>query len=98
MSAPAESNMRLPELRELIRRARSYVAGEIHFSYVCCAASDFREAAKFYTANSVIQRMAEEWATMATRVWPEWAQIDDPISEAQFKSWIEEQLSVFEPA
>ena len=87
----------LPEVRTLIQVARSYVAGEIHFSYVCNAVSDLQEALKFVRAEPAIVTMAKEWGAMALRVWPEMAQIPNPISESEFLEWIRTQLVVFEP-
>ena len=81
----------------MIRLARAYVAGEVHFSEVCTAAGEFRNVVCFFTGNAKIQNMAKEWGTMATRVWPEFAQINDPISEVEFREWVVAQLDVFAP-
>ncbi|MFZ6708868.1 hypothetical protein [Undibacterium sp. TC9W] len=87
---------RFPEARKLIKLARSYTAGEIHFSFVCSAAGEFRDAAKLYSAPPAIKKMADEWAMMAVRLWPGMLPIDNPISEDEFKRWVILQLQVFE--
>lgn len=97
MIPPCDPKIPFPEIRELIRLARAYVAEEVHFSYVCCAVGPFRDAARIFSAEPAIQKMAEEWEKMAIRVWLEFARIDNPISEEEFRVWVGEQLRVFEP-
>lgn len=86
----------VPELRALIDVARAYVAGEVHFSYVCIAVVRLEEAMRYMPVSGRIREMADEWGIMAVRVWPEWARIDNPISEAEFRAWVQAQLAVFE--
>ena len=85
-----------PEIRELIRTARSYLAGEVHFSYVCSAAWTLAEATRFYAGDPTLKKYADEWATMATRAWPEMAPVEK-ITEDEFRRWVQAQLTVFEP-
>lgn len=87
----------LPELRNLVEVARAYLAGKVHYSHVCCAVPPFCDAARLFSAEPALKKMAEEWSTMAIRVWPEMAQIDNPITEAEFKQWVQTELQVFEP-
>jgi len=96
MTAITQPPAGMPELRELIRRARAYIANEIHFSDVCTAAASFRDAATLYNGNPMIREMATEWSSMATRVWPEFAEIANPVTEAEFRAWVQKQLAVFE--
>ncbi|WP_338846282.1 hypothetical protein V8J88_21290 [Massilia sp. W12] len=93
----SEPSIPLPEFRELIRCARAYVAGDLHFSYVCSAAGAFRDVTKVLPVNREIKQIAEEWAEMATRAWPEMAQIANPISEDDFLKWVSEKMNVFQP-
>ena len=88
---------RIPEIREMIRLARLFVAKEVHFSQVCSAASTVWRAAKLYSADPAIVALAEEWSGMALRVWPEMARIDNRITEDEFRNWVKAQLEVFEP-
>jgi hypothetical protein len=85
-----------PEIQELVRTARAYVAGEVHFSYVCGAAWALADAARIYSADPKIRKLAEEWSTMATRAWPEMAQVEK-VTEDEFRHWVQAQLTVFEP-
>ena len=87
----------IPELRELIRLARAYAAGEIHFSYVCCASAALRDSSKLYVANKEIKKFASQWAEMSSRIWPELGRISNPISETEFKQWVCDQIAIFEP-
>ena len=97
MNASDDLKVSIPEVRELIRMARSYVAGETHFSYLCNAIGTFREAARLLPPGNAIRKMSEDWATMAIRVWPEMAGIENPISDDEFREWVRVQLVVFEP-
>lgn len=97
MTSPSIPSVPLPEFRELIRCARAYVAGELHFSYVCSAVGNFRDATRFLPVGRDIKQMAEEWGTIVTRAWPEMSQISNPISEDEFRQWVAAQISVFEP-
>jgi hypothetical protein len=80
------------ELRELIKTARAFLGGEVHFSYVCCAVRPFCDAAHLFSAGTRIREMADEWEEMATRVWPEMMQIDNQITEEEFRRWVQLQL------
>ena len=88
----------LPELKILIEVARSYVAGEVHFSYVCNAVSALVDAIKYVPTETSIKAIAKEWESMSIRVWPEMLQIPDPISEQEFLKWVQAQLVVFQAA
>lgn len=99
MSAPpCDPKTPFPEVRELIRLARAYLTDGVHYSQVCCAIGPFRDAAHLFSADPAIRAMADEWFAMAIRVWPEFAQDIEPITEVEFKRWIQSQLTVFEPA
>lgn len=98
MGAIFDQSSRIPELGELIRLARAYVEGRVHFSHVCCAAGELWDAARNYSANQRIKNLASEWVEMSIRVWPEWRAISNQISEEEFRLWVVSQLSVFEPA
>lgn len=87
----------LPELKTLIEVARSYAAGEVHFSYVCNAVSCLVDATKYVPVEPKIKAMVKEWEFMSIRVWPELLRIPDPISEQEFLTWVQAQLVVFNP-
>lgn len=91
-----QSFRRLPEFRALVEIARAYVAGEVHFSYVCSAAAEFNEAAKVYDVDRRVRQTATEWVEMARRVWPEWGKVENPITPEEFKVWTHRQLSIFD--
>ncbi|MEM9539803.1 MAG: hypothetical protein AAGA60_09855 [Cyanobacteria bacterium P01_E01_bin.42] len=88
-----------PEFREMIARARFYVAGECHFSHVSAAAIECSYAARIFCAHPALITMADEWKYMVARCWNEWGFIpkEDEIDEEEFRVWLQEQLKVFEP-
>jgi hypothetical protein len=86
----------LPEFRALVEAARSFVAGDLHFSHVCAAAAAFDEAVKIYIVDPRVKQIASEWVGMASRAWPEWGQVPDPVTPEEFKEWVQRELSVFE--
>lgn len=87
---------RLPELRALIEIARRYSAGDVHYSYVCNAVDALREALRYSPCDPRIKSLAQEWESMAIRLWPEMLQISNPVSEPEFMTWVQTQLVVFE--
>jgi hypothetical protein len=91
-----QSPRRLPEFKALIETARSLVAGKAHFSEVCVAAGAFDEAAKMYVVDPRVRQIASDWIDMARRVWPEWDQVQDPVTPQEFQDWVQFQLSVFD--
>lgn len=97
MSATS-SPMLLPEIRDVVGIARSYVIGEVHYSHLCASIAALNEALMFVPAEPRIRSLASEWLSMAERAWPEMAQIENPISEQEFKEWVKNQLTVFEPS
>ncbi len=64
----------------------------VRFAYEGSTSSDRRY---FFTVLRA-RPVRLEISRMATRVWPETARIEDPITEAEFKSWVLDQLTVFE--
>jgi len=87
---------RLPELRELVRIAREYLSGEVHFSVVCSAAGALRDSVHLYASDRALKNYAQDWCDMATRMYPEFAQGIEPITEDEFRTWIKSQLAVFD--
>jgi len=91
-----QSSRRLEEFKELIDAARACVAGDRHWSHVSAAAVALQEAVKMYPVDPRVRSLAEDWARMSVRVWPEWANIEDPISPEEYVDWMREQLRVFD--
>lgn len=85
----------IPEFRELIEIAQKYLKGEIHFSFVCTKTGDFLFYAK-QLSDPRIREIAEEWNYKALQVWDELGSLKESerITEAQYRAWIKEQLSV----
>ena len=86
----------LPELRELLRVAREFVAGRVNYSFLCAELDGFYEMARILPVAPQIRVMGSEWIAMAMRVWPQMMPLDDPISEEEFRQWVGGQLMVFE--
>jgi len=87
--------VRHPELRELVRVARAYLAGQAHVSHVCATASYFHDAARFLPMGPDLKQMASEWSDRADRVWPASALLAGAVAEDVFRQWVAEQLSPF---
>lgn len=90
-------NTRLPELRNLIEAARAYIDDQTDYSRVCVAAAALRDTLKRLPTNPAIKALSAEWVEMASRVWPEFGRISNPVSEPEFRAWVAAQLTVFEP-
>jgi len=95
MQSP-QSSRRLPEFKALVEIARSYVAGEVHFSHVCAAAAALNEAVNVYAVDPRVKQVTAEWAEMTRRAWPEWGRVKDPVTPEEFKAWVQLQLCVFD--
>jgi hypothetical protein len=91
-----QPSRRLPEFKELVDVARSYLEGEVHFSHVCAAAAALNEAVKVYACDPRVKQAASQWAEMSRRVWPEWGKVRDPVTPEEFKAWVQRELSVFD--
>lgn len=87
--------VRHPELRELVRVARAYLAGQAHVSHLCATAGYFNEAARFLPMGPDLKQMAKEWSEQADRVWPASALLAGAVAEDVFRHWVAEQLSPF---
>jgi hypothetical protein len=90
------SSRHLPEFNALVEIARSYIAGNVHFSHVCSAAEAFNEAAKIHMVDPRVRHIALEWFKVSSRVWPEWGKAENQLTPEEFKEWVRHQLSVFD--
>jgi hypothetical protein len=86
--------VKFPQLRELVRVARAYLAGQVHVSHLGAVAGYFHEAARFLPMPPELKQRAEEWVAMTAPVLQE--QNPGPNREAQLRSWIAAQLHPFE--
>lgn len=87
---------RSPELRELVRVARAYLAGQVHVSHVATTAAYFQEAARFLPLAPDLKQMAAAWSARTVSVWPSAAEpAAAAAAEETFRHWVAEQLAPF---
>lgn len=76
----------------MIQAARCYLDGaasitELHGAIAACA-----QATKAFSAHPAITALAQEWQGMVERCWDEWGLAAHPITEAEFREWLQHQL------
>lgn len=82
-----------PEIAEMTDVAERFLSGQAHFSALAGAAMRLEFAAKAFSAHPAILEMAQEWVWMTDRCWNEYHQHGNPISEAELREWVREQLA-----
>ena len=85
----------IPEVKEIVNCARRFLAGETNIHELHGWAQQCRTAAKLHSNESPIYDLANEWVTMSYRYWNELGDVEDPISEKEFKEWLREQVELF---
>ena len=88
------------EFKNLITTAQSYLDGKVNASFVYGEAEKFSCTVKERVVDSRIREIAAQWLSMSAKAWPEgiYSENEPPekISDAEFRSWVEQQLEVFE--
>jgi len=87
----------VPEVRDLVRIARAFDAGQCDFLSLREAACKLQRSSLHFPAAPAIKQMAAEWIEATNHGWPGHLPRENQWTEAQFKSWVHEQLRVFEP-
>ena len=82
----------LPEVRRMVSVARQYIAHEVHFSYIVEPARECKLWAKVYGVHPAIQALAAEWLLLADKVWNEYGQHYQPLSEGEFRRHVAADL------
>ncbi len=83
---------RIPELKALIKAGRSYLEGKASIQELNGYASALRAAAKLLHAQPEVVELAEQWWGMVNRRWNEWGMEENPVSEDEFREWLENQM------
>lgn len=86
-AAPASS-----QLRAVFEVARCYAAGTSSVHELNGAVSVARTWARSEQMNPAVLELLDEWHVMVNRRWNEWGLEKEPISEEQFRAWLQEQL------
>lgn len=82
----------LPEVRALCGAAKDYLAGRCSIHELNGNASQLADAARLFKAHPAVKVMAEEWSGMIDRRWNEWGHVEEPVSEEEFRVWLQTQL------
>lgn len=83
----------LPEIRELLDAARSYLAGSVGLTWLhgYIGQCEFSPAVQ----SDVVTRVAIlEWRQLLNSACNEWGINPNPLPEAEFRRWLREQLAV----
>jgi len=83
----------LVELRQLLSAARRYLDGDCAIQELNGRVAQLADAAKFWGQHPSLAQLAAEWSAMIDRRWNEWGHSHSPISESEFSSWLQSQLS-----
>lgn len=86
-----------PEVKQMVEAARKFLEGkitiqELHGDVAACA-----YAAKLFSAHPLITELAQRWLGMVSRYWDEWELEKEPLSEEQFRLWLEQEIECREP-
>jgi len=87
-----QSELASSEIRAMFDVAHRYAAGSSSVHELNGAISCARTWAKAAHANSAVLDLLDDWSHMLNRRWNEWGLEKNPISEEQFRAWLQEQL------
>ena len=80
------------EFTNLISAARRYLAGTCSIQELYGRAAELATVSRFFGAHPAIGEIAQEWLNTIDRAWNECNHVAVPLSEAEFRSWLERQL------
>lgn len=81
------------ELRQMLSAARRDLEGDCTIQELNGRVAQLADAAKFWGQHPSLAQLATEWAAMIDRRWNEWGHSRSPVSEDEFSSWLQSQLS-----
>ena len=84
------------EFRRMIDAAQRYLMGECSIQELNGRVAEVVTASKFWGGHPALVQIANDWSTAVDRRWNEWGHVPGPLSEAQFRSWLVQQLSLSE--
>lgn len=88
-----------PEIRDMITAARAYMAGEIKFNQLYEPLTKPKPITLAYVATPILQEVAADWCSNYIWRWNEWDMYPErkEAVENEFRTWLAEQLRMFEP-
>lgn len=84
----------VPEVRDMVRLAREYLAGRTHFSALHAAAAECLLWLKVYKIHSGIRQLADDWTKWTCRRWNEWGQHAEPLTDQELRALIAADLAL----
>jgi hypothetical protein len=85
---PAE----IHEFRNMVVAGRRYLDGEASIQELNSYVKRCSDAATLFGEHPAITALAEEWWTMVGRRWNEWHSEPEPLSEAEFREWLQRAI------
>ncbi len=79
-------------LRQLMAAASGYLHGE---GQTIATLNGYTVQAKEAANEPKVIALLDDWERMINRRWNEWGFEDQPISEAEFRNWLADQLGQF---
>lgn len=83
----------IAEFRQMLEAGRRYLAGTCSIQELNGCVSELATAAKFWGGHPALAQVAGDWSAMVDRLWNEWGHCPNPISELEFLTWLDGQLS-----
>ncbi|MBE5314778.1 MAG: hypothetical protein H4O13_05170 [Xanthomonadales bacterium] len=82
------------EFRRMIDAAKRYLAQECSIQELYGRVGDVATASKFLGGHPALVQIADDWSAVIDRRWNECGHVPDPLSEAKFRSWLAQQISL----
>lgn len=82
----------LPEIQELFDAARSYLTGSVGLSWLHGYIGQC-ESSPAVQSDDVTRVAVLEWRQRLSSAWNEWGINPNPLPEAEFRRWLQEQVS-----
>lgn len=76
----------------MLETGKRYLAGECSMMELNGSISRCIDVAKLLDAHPAISQLAHEWSVMVNRRWNEWGHEQHPLSEQEFRDWLQQQL------
>ena len=82
-----------PEVREMFNAARRYLKDEIGLVEFHGFVAQCRSVAKLFSSHPSILALANEWSRMINSAWNEWGIDPNPLPDADFRTWLQQQIN-----
>lgn len=82
----------ITEMGAMMDAASRYLEGQCSIQELNGYAKQCATGAHFRGLHPAIKDTAEHWVSMIYRRWNEWNDVKNPLSEQEFRAWLQEQL------